>query len=192
MNGERLWYALHGYDIQAMPSKRGMYGHGRVLPPSHRALPEAYGCARLLMVKAARRMRGDGYYAGGLWIWMSLRAGNYSDTTPLHEANDDNACLSALSRLWARACARLRANERIFRLGVVLADLTPANERQLDWLNNDDAMRRKWEAVQDAVDRLNSRYASTIVTQGFWTPPPGGYAGGKISYTRIPKSEDFW
>jgi hypothetical protein len=25
-----------------------------------------------------------------------------------------------------------------------------------------------------------------------WTPPPGGYAGGKIAYNRIPSAEDFW
>lgn len=33
VNGERMWYALNGYDIQAIPTGRGMYGHGRVLPP---------------------------------------------------------------------------------------------------------------------------------------------------------------
>jgi len=192
VNGERLWYALHGYDIQAMPSKRAMYGHGRVLPPSHRALPEAFSCARLLMVKAARRMRRDGYYAGELWIWMSLREGNYADTTPLHQANDDNACLAGLMRLWDRVKARMKPATKVFRLGVVLGKLTPASERQLDWLTGDDAIRRKWEAVQGAVDQLNARYASSIVTQGFWTPPPGGFVGGKIAYTRIPKTEDFW
>ncbi len=30
VTGERLWYALHGYDLQTPPSGRGMYGH----PPS--------------------------------------------------------------------------------------------------------------------------------------------------------------
>ena len=30
VTGERLWYALQGYDVQAPPSGRGMYGHGRV------------------------------------------------------------------------------------------------------------------------------------------------------------------
>ena len=37
VTGERMWYALHGYDIQAEPQERGMYGHGRVLPPEARA-----------------------------------------------------------------------------------------------------------------------------------------------------------
>lgn len=192
VTGERLWYALHGYDIQAQPSKRGMYGHGRVLPPSHRLLPQAYDCARLLLVKAARRMRRDNFYAGQLWIWMSIQQGNYSDGTPLHEAYDDNACLAALGRLWRRAETVLPPHQRIIRVGVVLAELTPASERQLDWIEDDDASRQKWEKIQFAIDDLNRRYASTIITQGFWKPPPGGYAGGKISFTRIPKAEDFW
>ncbi|KQZ26574.1 hypothetical protein ASD50_04000 [Mesorhizobium sp. Root552] len=38
VTGERLWYALHGYDIQAPEAERGMFGHGRVLPPESRSL----------------------------------------------------------------------------------------------------------------------------------------------------------
>ena len=33
VTGERIWYALHGYDIQAPETEKGMFGHGRVLPP---------------------------------------------------------------------------------------------------------------------------------------------------------------
>jgi len=192
VTGERLWYALHGYDIQAVPSKRGMYGHARILPPDLRTLDKAYECARLLLVKAARRMRRDGYYAGQLWLWLSVNRGGYSDAAALRQAHDDNACLNGLGQLWARVQRALGPRDRIFRLGVTLADLTPASERQLDWIVDDDAQRRKWEAIQTAIDRLNARYARTMVTQGVWSPPPGGYAGGKISYTRIPKQEDFW
>src|SRR5580658_6473242 len=36
VNGERMWYALHGYEIHAMPTTRGMFGHARVLPPDWR------------------------------------------------------------------------------------------------------------------------------------------------------------
>ena len=81
---------------------------------------------------------------------------------------------------------------RVIRLGVALFDLSPANARQLDLLVNDDAARRRWESVTSAMDSLNAKYGKTIVSLGTWTPPPGGYAGGKISYTRIPRAEDFW
>ena len=41
VNGERMWYALHGYDIKAEPTGRGMYGHGRVLPPGMAATTQS-------------------------------------------------------------------------------------------------------------------------------------------------------
>jgi DNA polymerase-4 len=59
-------------------------------------------------------------------------------------------------------------------------------------LIDDDVERRRWERVTAAVDRLNAKYSKTVISMGPWSPPPGGYAGGKISYTRIPSAEDFW
>ena len=82
VTGERLWYALHGYEIQASKSERNMYGHGRVLPPALRNFIDAKNCSRLLLVKAARRMRRANFNAGILYIWMGLtkgyKKGNYS------------------------------------------------------------------------------------------------------------------
>lgn len=192
VTGERLWYALHGYDLQAQPSKRGMYGHGRVLPPGHRTLDHARDASRLLLVKAARRMRRDGWNADGLWLWLQIRDGSWTRAAPLRAAQDDQAVLHALEGLWAMARAQLPRNERIIRLGVTLLDLTPANERQLDLLLDDDPLRRRWECATAAIDGLNRKHGRTLVSLGAWTPPPGGYAGGKISYTRIPSAEDFW
>ena len=42
------------------------------------------------------------------------------------------------------------------------------------------------------MDGLNKRYGKSLVTMGPWKLPPGGNLGGKISYTRIPRAEDFW
>lgn len=191
VTGERMWYALHGYDIQASPSGRSMYGHGRVLPPSHRRLPEAELCSRLLLVKAARRMRRDQRAAGRLSLWIALREGGWSDSVPLHHAQDDRTCLDALEQLWARARGRL-GPVRAFRVGVFLSELVKLSERQIDWLAHDVARLEKRERIQAAIDRINTRYAASVVSHGLWTPPPGGYAGGKIAFTRIPKAEDFW
>lgn len=192
VTGERLWYALHGYDLQAQPSKRGMYGHGRVLPPAHRTIDNARDASRLLLTKAARRMRRDGWNAGGLWLWLQMRDGSWTRATSLHAAQDDQAVLAALETLWAMARSQLPRTERIIRLGVTLLDLTRADERQLDLLLDDDRLRRRWERATQAIDSLNQKHGRTLVSLGPWTPPPGGYAGGKISYTRIPHAEDFW
>jgi DNA polymerase-4 len=106
--------------------------------------------------------------------------------------HDYQAVLDALERLWASLLSRMDRREQAFRVYVALLDLTPASERQLDLLLNDDPARRKCEAISVAIDRINARYGATVVSVGPWNPPAGGHAGGKISYTRIPRAEDFW
>lgn len=192
VNGERMWYALHGYAIHAMPTARGMFGHGRVLPPRWRNFDHAQSCSRLLVTKAARRMRRDSYYAGSLSLWLDNRNGDWFGQRELPSVQDDQACLGALGVLWQKARAELPRRTEIVRVGVTLSELTPANRRQLDMLLNDDAERQKCELLTHTIDRLNGKFGKRVVTLGPWTPPPGGYAGGKISYNRIPSAEDFW
>ena len=193
VTGERLWYALQGYDVQTPPSGRGMYGHGRVLPPDHRTLEHAKAASRLLIVKAARRMRRDGWNAGRVWLWLeSMGEGSRSSGAWLPAVHDDQAVLFALENMWTRLHKKLPRRARILRVGVTLLELTPATERQLDIFLNDDVQRQKAEKATNAIDALNRKHGRTLVSIGPWTPPPGGYAGGKISYTRIPRAEDFW
>ncbi|MEJ8476869.1 Y-family DNA polymerase [Roseibium algae] len=191
VTGERLWYALHGYDIQAGSSERGMYGHGRVLPPDLRTMKEAREIARILLVKAARRMRRENFAASGLVLWLAITNGSFGDGLKLPAVRDDKAFLDALDILWHRAEGEV-AWRKVYRVHVTLIDLTPAKARQLDMLLDDDRERQRWEHVTDAQDDLNRKYSGTIVSTGWWNPPKGGNVGGKISYTRIPRAEDFW
>ncbi len=192
VTGERLWYALHGYALQTPPSGRSMYGHGRVMPPESRRPVDAQDMSRLLLTKAARRLRRDGWYAGALWLSLEIRGGSMQRTTTLPDVHDYQAVLHALDGLWVEIMPRLAKRELVFRVHVALLDLTPASARQLDLLLDDDPVRRKWENTSTAIDQINAKYGQTIVSLGTWKPPAGGHAGGKISYTRIPRAEDFW
>lgn len=192
VNGERMWYALHGYDVHAMPTGRGMYGHGRVLPPDWRDREHAQSCSRLLLSKAARRMRRDGYFAGMLSLWLNIRGSGWSGALGLPCVQDDPACLHALTTLWDKAGKEIPPRPKIVRVGVTLSKLSAAHARQLDLLQNDDKERQRCEALTNAIDHLNRKFGKRVVTLGPWTPPPGGYAGGKIAYNRIPSAEDFW
>lgn len=192
VTGERLWYALHGYDVQAPDTERGMFGHSRVLPPEARSLAAAHDIARLLLTKAARRLRREAYYCSGVWLGLSIRDGHWSRYHRLPVVNDDQAVLRGLHALWQQAEQSLPSDTTIFRVSVTLGGLSFANQRQLDMLLNDDRDRQKWERITAAVDELNGKYAQTIVSIGPWEPPAGGHAGGKISYSRVPTAEDFW
>jgi DNA polymerase-4 len=169
-----------------------MFGHARVLPPEWRDTKHALSCSRLLLTKAARRMRREGYYANRLWLWLDIRGKGWMGQTELPCVQDDHACLAALASLWQKADKELAKRAQIIRVGVTLLDLSPANARQLDLLENDDAKRQKCELITNMMDGLNRKFGKRVVTLGEWTPPPGGYAGGKIAYNRIPSAEDFW
>jgi DNA polymerase-4 len=192
VNGERMWYALHGYALHAMPTSRGMFGHGRVLPPSWRTVEYARPCSRLLLTKAARRMRRDGHHASLLWLWLDLRNGAWFGQRELPAVQDDHACLKALDILWDKARGEIARRSEIVRVGVTLSQLTPSSERQFDLFLNDDKERQRCELLTNTIDGLNQKFGKRVVTLGPWMPPPGGYAGGKIAYNRIPSAEDFW
>jgi len=190
VTGERLWYALHGYDIQAPETERGMFGHGRVLPPDHRTLDAAYEVARLLLTKAARRLRRNRYYCAGIWVWLSIKDGVWQRQRSLPVVRDDKAVLDALREVWDAARASLPRRTKVYQVGVTLTNISPASERQMDMLLDDEGERRKWEAITSAMDTINYRYHRTAVSLGPWNPP-GDHVGGKISFTRIPTWEDF-
>lgn len=192
VTGERMWYALHGYDIQAQPTARGMFGHARVLPPKWRTIEHAKDCSRLLLTKAARRMRRDNFYASSLCLWLDMREGQWGKAQEMPCVQDDFACLDALRILWSIAAKEIPRRAEIVRVGVTLGELSPATERQLDLLLNDDKKCQKNETLTKVIDQLNRKFGKRVATIGPWVPPPGGYAGGKISYTRIPSAEDFW
>ena len=78
----------------------------------------------------------------------------------------------------------------IMRCGVMLTDLTPLGARQLSLFEEDDGPAEVG-ARAGIVDELNYTHGKRVVTLGAWTPPPGGFAGGKIAFTRIPDAEDF-
>jgi DNA polymerase-4 len=138
-------------------------------------------------------MRRDGWNAGQIWLWLELlHANSRHGSAWLPAVHDDQAVLSALEIVWMQLRGKLPQRARILRLGVTLLELTRASERQLDLLLDDDQTRRRWENTTAAIDTLNHKHGRTLVSIGPWTPPPGGYAGGKISYTRIPRAEDFW
>ncbi|MHB1207671.1 MAG: Y-family DNA polymerase [Rhodospirillaceae bacterium] len=190
VNGERMWYALHGYDVYALPTERGMFGHGRVLPPERRDSKSAAAFSRVLLTKAARRMRRDGFFASKLWLALDMRQGAWFAERDLASVKDDQACLAALKLLWEKANREIPPRHEIIRVFVNLSDLSPANARQLDLLINDDVERQKCELLTDTIDNLNRKFGKRVVTLGEWTPP-GEYAGAKIAYNRIPSAEDF-
>ena len=160
--------------------------------PDGRGVDDARVMGRLLLTKAARRMRRANFYASALYLSLRGYERSWGDVEALGEVADDMAILAAFARLWEHVVTGIPPATKILRLSVTLGELTDAGARQTDMFANDDAERQRCEMLTQAMDSLNARYGQTVVSLGPWAPPAGGNVGSKISYTRIPEAEDNW
>jgi DNA polymerase-4 len=190
VEGERFLAQLHGYAIERAPTKKSMYGHSRVLARDWRSRDRAYACARLLVTKAARRMRREGYAASAFSLSVHGKHGEpgWFQEVQLQPAADDHAFLDCLDQAWPPnwpSWAKV--------VSVTLHGLSPAGSGMDDLFTTptEAAERTRWLKIANTLDALNKRYGRAIVSQGQNVQPPGGYAGAKIAFGRIPDLEDF-
>lgn len=194
VEGERFWALLHGYAMERPPTRRGMFGHSRILPWDWRDTDCTRDCARLLLVKAARRMRRDGYAARLLTLSLRAEDGQRWSTEKelVPACREDHTVLEALNELFGRAKRQYRAR-RSKSVAVMLHGLVRQEEAGADLFTTaaEDGNRARWGRLADVGDRLSARYGRDILTLGLQHQPPGGYAGGKIAFGRIPDLADF-
>lgn len=190
VEGERFHALLQGYDIPRLSTQRRMFGHSRVLPWAWRELAPAQACACLLLVKAAARMRREGFFAHTLMLSFK---GQNGERWTLEEhfktaICDDHSSLNALTRLFANVHKSCSV-QRFKSVQVVFYNLSQS-QGHFDLFEPND-QRRVWEHMSHLTDRLNARYGRVVLSLGSHLQPPGGYAGGKIAFGRIPEGADF-
>ncbi len=192
VEGERLWMGLHGYTVERPETQRRMFGHGRVLPADWRHLGGAYAAARVLLMKASRRMRRSGFAARALALWLTDRhsAGWYGEERFL-ATWDDPSFLASLSRLFLHAEREGMGRSR--SVHITLHDLVPMRdiEQDLFGYTAEAQLKRRMEYLSAVADRLNTAHQKTLLHWGPLIDIPGGYAGAKIAFNRIPDAEDF-
>ncbi len=189
IEGERMHASLHGQQVIRPATRRGMFGHSRILPPDWRKPFQIAGVARLLLVKAARRMRKDGFAASCLSL--SLRSADktrWQHQERFAPVQDDHALLAALNRLLRRA-HRSGALHGAKMVHALLLDLVPAADRPADLFSTAamDSEQQRWETLTAVTDKLSARFGHAAATLGVQLPPPGGYAGQKIAFGMVPE-----
>lgn len=192
VEGERMHAALHGEEVERPKTERGMFGHSRVLPWNWRSPDRVRACARLLLVKAARRLRREKFLAQDLTVSIRLDDARWSRSKRFLPARDDHTFLLALDEMLCAALAD-GAFIRAKTIYVMLSGLIPENERPQDLLSAPALSReqQKWEKLSDIADALSARYGQNAMSFGLYVQPPGGYAGAKIAFGRIPDPADF-
>jgi DNA polymerase-4 len=192
VEGERLWMGLHGYTVERPETRRRMFGHGRVLPTDWRSLNGAYAAARVLLAKASARMRRAGFAAKALSLWLTDRnsAGWYGEEH-FQPTWDDPSLLASLSRLFLHA--EREEMHRSRSVHVALHDLVPLQDIEEDLFDAmpEAQLTRRMEYLSVIADRLNVTHRKTLLHWGPLVTIPGGYAGAKIAFNRIPDAEDF-
>ena len=192
VEGERLWMGLHGYTVERPETRRRMFGHGRVLPADCRSINGAYAAARVLLAKAAARMRRQGFSARALALWLTDRhsAGWYGEER-FGPTWDDPSLLGSLSRLFLHAEREDMRRSR--SVHIALHDLVPLSDIEEDLFGHtaQAQLKHRLEYLSAISDQLNAHHRKTLVHWGPLVTIPGGYAGAKIAFNRIPDAEDF-
>ena len=201
MDGDRLWYLLHGVDLPEKPTQSRTVGHSHVLSPRQRGLEPVRLTARRLALKAASRLRRKGWQARLLVLHGRFEddKSTWRASVRLPATQDSFIVLSHLDALFPRLREAGRARPGGFRLrmvGVTLAEIAPAAAEQGSlWgrLAADDPLAREGRGLHlsRAMDRINARWGKNAVTVG---PLSGGrldHIGAKIAFGRIPEADEF-
>jgi DNA polymerase-4 len=201
VNGDRLWYLLHGVELPEKPTQSRTIGHSHVLSPSKRGLEPTRLTARRLALKAASRLRRKGYRARLLVLHGKFEddKSGWRASIRLPATQDSFVVLHALDQLFPRLAEAGRGRKGGFRLrmvGVTLCEIEGVEGEQgslFAALDPDDPLARETRtlSLSRAMDRINERFGRNAVSVG---PLHGGRidrVGTKIAFGRIPEMSEF-
>ncbi len=184
--GERFLRELRGETVVWPETQRGMIGHGQVLSGGNKTPEGARLVARRLLVKAAARLRREGFLARSLHVGLRLEDGSRPGWDGQIRATQDTFfLLETLDRYW-----RKLPRARIKALHVTLGGLLAVGQETGDLFDAPVAEDTP-VALCRAIDRLNLRYGQNTVRFGELPPQYVAYTGAKIAFGRIPVAEDF-
>ncbi|MGB0906560.1 MAG: Y-family DNA polymerase [Maricaulaceae bacterium] len=190
IEGERFWAQLHGEQIVRPETKRRMFGHSRVLSGQFKEPKYALDCLRLLTVKAGNRMRRENYSAGAMSVSFKTQdKRRWRGDASFAACRSDHALLAHMHSLFNQGLAEVRP-KRLRHVYVMLHDIARPDQRPPDLF--EEASDQKWDRLSDVMDGFNRKHGGAVLTLGPRAHIPGGYAGAKIAFGRVPDAEDFY
>ncbi|PTE14275.1 type VI secretion protein ImpB [Pseudogemmobacter blasticus] len=188
VTGERFLRELRGETVIWPETRRGMIGHGQVLTAGNKTPEGARLVARRLLVKAAARLRREGFLARSLHVSVRSEDGASSAQEGQIRATQDTFfLLQTLDRYWSGL--RLR---RLRAVNVMLGGLIAEGQVTDDLFESPGPAAEAGRAgLCRAIDALNQRFGQDTVHFGSLPPHRVPYTGAKIAFGRIPVAEDF-
>jgi DNA polymerase IV len=198
IDGDRLWYLLHGVDLPEKPTQMRTIGHSHVLAPDMRGAEGARLTARRLLLKAAARVRRKNVRARLLVLHARFEdgRGKWKASVKIPPTQDSFRIIAALDALWPQLVAAAPGGLRLRQVGVTLANLEAVEGEQGSLFesldpNHELARGLRTESLSHALDRINTRFGRNAVTLG---PTTGGRidrVGTSIAFGRIPELAEF-
>ncbi|HEX8415889.1 MAG TPA: type VI secretion protein ImpB [Sphingomicrobium sp.] len=201
INGDRLWYSLHGVDLPDKPTQSRTIGHSHVLSPNKRGFAPVRLTARRLALKAASRLRRKGYRSRLIVLHARFEndKSSWRASAKLPATDDSFVILSRLETLFPilRDAGSARPGGFCLRMvGVTLCEIEPAQGSQeslFAHLDPDDPLARETRtlALSRAMDRINERFGRNAVNVGPLNGDRLDRVGTKIAFGRIPEANEF-
>jgi len=187
VSGERFLRELRGETVVWPDTRRGMIGHGQVLTAGNKTPEGARLVARRLLVKAAARLRREGFLARSLHVGLRLDNGGRPGAEGQIKATQDTFfLLQTLDRYW-----RGLVVHRPKAVHVVLGGLLPLGQETGDLFDPAPEPLPRRTDLCHSIDALNQRFGQDTVRFGQLPPHRVPYTGAKIAFGRIPVAEDF-
>lgn len=188
VTGERFLRELRGEMVVWPETRRSMIGHGQVLTAGNTTPEGARLVGRRLVVKAAARLRREGFLTRSLSIGLRLENGQRPAAEGQIRATADTFfLLETFERYWAG----LRV-QRPVAVQVALGGLIGVGQDTPDlFAPASEAPEPGRVDLCRAIDALNQRFGQDTVRIGQLPPHRVPYTGAKIAFGRIPTAEDF-
>jgi DNA polymerase-4 len=178
--GAKMHELLHGADIASPKQPRSSISHQHVLAPEERSLHRAAPIVRQLLVRAAQRLREDGFYCRRLTVevkWLGREGEPWSGKRSFAETQDTRTLLHALQDIWEQV-----PNKKPLRVGIALSGLAKQEAHQPDLFDKPQDAR-----LVSAIDAVNERFGKGALTYG----TAARDQGSKIAFQRVPKVKEF-
>ena len=178
--GEKMHALLHGEDIVSAKHARSSISHQHVLAPEDRTKQKSAAVVRGLLVRAAHRLRDDGFFCRRLAVevkWVGRDRDVWTGKRTFFETQDTGVLLHVLQEVWDEV-----PDLKPLRVGVVLASLALEQAHQPDLFDKPTDAR-----LVAAVDELNAKFGKGAITYG---AVRSGQTS-KIAFQRVPKVKEF-
>ncbi|MEO0508314.1 MAG: DNA polymerase [Verrucomicrobiota bacterium] len=187
VEGDRMWYALQGYELPSPETKKQTISHSHVLPHQLRNHRAAHSVLHRMLHKACLRLRKDHYFAGQLDIYVKFgHELRWSTATSFFPTQDTVTMAHALNELWAEHPVDAPDPTKV---SVVLSKLVPHAAHTPSLFDSDNQSRRV--RLQQAMDIVNKKHGTRMIyhADAMEAQQSREAAPMRIAFTHIPDLE---